>query len=68
MWEVVIVNNVEGYSLEDLEVLVTNKINSCFPVGEKVHDIVSDKNGLRLITDPFDIGSFKFKFIKLQTL
>ena len=67
MWSVDI-DKIDGYSLEDIEVLVTNKINGCFPIGEKVVEVISTEIGIRFITEPFYIGDFDFKFVKINPI
>ena len=67
MWAVDI-DKIDGYSLEDIEVLVTNKINGCFPIGEKVIEVVPIETGIRFITEPFYIGDFDFKFVKVNPI
>lgn len=57
------VDKIDGYSIEDLICLYTNKLKECKPDDDdKVIAIIPTKNGAHIITKPFNVNQFDFKF------
>lgn len=48
--------------LDDYIFLVTKKISECMPFGDKVLATIPTKNGVHLITEPFNVLDFKKSF------
>lgn len=61
---VIDIDKKDNESIEDQILLATNRINSCMPFGNKIVATIPTKNGVHLITEPFNLLDFKngYKF------
>ena len=55
---VVDVDDFIGYNTQEHCVTIRNFINDCRPYGDKIELMLPTKNGMHLITHPFDLNAF----------
>lgn len=55
---VIDIDKKDGVSIEDQVLLAMSRIDSCSPVGSKIITNIPTKNGMHLITLPFNLSEF----------